>query len=154
MGRNRTPSAVLDAKGANIKNPQRRRIAEPKGGRPLGSPPKHLDEKHKAVWKEISSRMLPGVVFRSDRDAFELLVRLTVKLRDGDLDKAAQMTTLISLWSRFAMTPSDRSKVVAEQPKESQLSKFLKDRQGRTIPVPTPSQTEEWDEDEDEEIVQ
>lgn len=132
MGRNKTPTAILEAKGAFIHDPQRSRPEEPKGHGSLRRAPAHLDEKHKKIWKEISARLLPGVAYESDRDAFELLVRLTVKLRDGDLDKASQMTTLISLWSRFAMTPSDRSRVMVDKPKESKLAAFLNRRKERS----------------------
>jgi hypothetical protein len=135
MGRNRTPTAVLDAKGAFIANPQRQRDAEPTtaSSDPLGSPPTRLTKDQKKVWKEIAKRMLPDVVFASDRDAFELMVRLTVRMRAEDYSNpsletimtAAEKTLLVSLWSRFAMTPADRSKVQAEKKPESKLSQFL-----------------------------
>jgi hypothetical protein len=133
MGRNRTPTAVLDAKGAFIANPQRQRQAEPTtaSSDPLGSPPTRLTKDQKKVWKEIAKRMLPDVVFASNRDAFELMVRLTVRMRAEDHSKeetimtAAEKTLLVSLWSRFAMTPADRSKVQAEKKPESKLSQFL-----------------------------
>jgi hypothetical protein len=133
MGRNRTPTAILDAKGAFLANPQRQREAEPMtaDAESLGSPPTRLTKEQKKAWKEIAKRMLPGVVVASDRDAFELMVRLTCRMRDEDRTKeetlmtAAEKTLLVSLWSRFAMTPADRSRVHAEKAPENKLSQFL-----------------------------
>ena len=54
-------------------------------------------------------------------------MRLTHKLRTQFATmKGVEMGQFITLCSRFAATPSDRSKVAVEQPKESSLSKFLK----------------------------
>jgi hypothetical protein len=128
MGRNNTPTAILDAKGAFLVNPQRARPDEPKGDRPLGSPPKYLTADEKKIWKELAKEILPGVAFQSDRTAFELLVRLTHKMRTNQMTKTSDMTTLISICSRFAMTPADRSRVSVEKQKESGLSKFLNSR--------------------------
>ena len=128
MGRNLTPTAILDAKGAFIANPQRARDAEPKGGRPLGSPPKWLTKEEKQVWKRLAKELLPGVAFESDRTMFALVVVLTNKLETRQAMKAAEHSLLLSLASRFAMTPADRSRVTVEKQKESGLSKFLSRR--------------------------
>jgi hypothetical protein len=126
MGRNKTPTAILDAKGAFIVNPQRARPDEPKSKKPLGKAPKYLSDDLRALWKDIAKRLAPGVATESDRDAFELLVRLTYDMRHDILMKAADRGTLISLWSRFAMTPADRSRVTVEKPKDSALDAFLR----------------------------
>ena len=65
MGRNRTPTAIMDAKGIFIANPRYARPDEPstEGSRPLGPPPKWLSKEEKAVWKDLANQMLPGVVF-------------------------------------------------------------------------------------------
>jgi hypothetical protein len=74
------------------------------------------------------------VAFASDRNAFELMVRLTHMMRmEIILMKAADRSALISLWSRFGMTPADRSRVSVEAPKDSALTKFLKHK-----PQPVP----------------
>jgi hypothetical protein len=135
VGRNKTPTAILDAKGAFIVNPQRSRPSEPKSDRPLGSPPKYLSKEEKLVWKEVAKRLLPGVALESDRDAFEMMVRMTSAMRSGHPLTAAERTTLISLWSRFAMTPADRSRVAVEKPAESALQKFMSRRQAIQPPT-------------------
>jgi hypothetical protein len=125
MGRNRTPTAILEAKGAFNQNPQRKRLNEPTSTRPLGSPPKYLSKEQKKIWKETAKRLPPGVALESDRDAFEMMVRLTHSLRSGLPMMAAERSTLISLWSRFAMTPADRSRVSVDKPEKSRLDQFM-----------------------------
>jgi hypothetical protein len=132
MGRPRTPTAVLDAKGAFIKDPQRKRPNEPSTDRPLGKAPEHLSENEQALWDEIRKRLLPGVAKRSDRDAFESLVLLKARERSG-LILPAERGQLIALYGRFAMTPSDRSKVFVDAKPKSALSDFL-NKSGRATP--------------------
>jgi hypothetical protein len=74
---------------------------------------------------EIAKQVLPGVAFNSDRNTFELLVRLITKMRAGQMDKSSDMCQMVSLSARFGMTPSDRAKISVEAPKESALTKFL-----------------------------
>lgn len=128
MPRNLKPTAILEAKGAFLANPARSRPAEPQGNRPLGPPPNYLATDEKKIWKELAKQVLPGVVFRSDRTAFELLTRLTGKMRSGQMKSSSDMAMLISICSRFAMTPADRSRVSVEKPKESTLNQFLRRR--------------------------
>lgn len=135
MGRNRTPTAILDAKGTFLVNPQRARSDEPATDRPLGSPPRYLTDAEKKVWKELADQCLPGVVFESDRTEFEMLVRLKAKMIDDFWSmKSADKALLVTLGSKFAMTPADRSKVTVDKPKESKLSKFLGSRHKTSSP--------------------
>jgi phage terminase small subunit len=127
----------MEARGAYLPgaNPARARKGEPKASKPLGKAPKYLSDEEKQIWKEIAKRLAPGVAMESDRDAFELMVRLTHMMRTNDiLMKSADRTTLISLWSRFAMTPADRSKVSVEAPKDSTLDKFMQKHKPEPIP--------------------
>jgi hypothetical protein len=125
MGRPCTPTAVLDARGSFLKNPGRKRLNEPTTDRPLGDPPTHISHEQSAVWLDLADELLPGVGKRSDRTAFELLVRLVAKMRDGT-QRMSEMTAMVSLLGQFAMTPSSRSKVAVEKPAESSLSAFLR----------------------------
>ena len=61
MGRIPQPTAILDAKGAFLTHPERRRPNEPYETRPLGSPPKYLSDEAKKLWKEIAHNLPPGV---------------------------------------------------------------------------------------------
>jgi len=137
MGRNRIPTAIQDAKGAFLKDPQRARPDEPTSNRPLGSPPKYLTKEQKKVWKELSAQLLPGVAFESDRTMFELLVRLKEEMINRYAGmRSADKSLLKDISARFAMSPSDRSKVSVEAPKEGALDKFLRK-------LPTPQQIDE-----------
>lgn len=129
MGRNRKPTAILEAEGAFIANPQRKRTQEPNTDKAdgLGSPPRYLSDDQKKIWKEIAKSLLPGVALESDRDAFEMMIRLTDTMRNRwDEMMAADRTALVALWSKFAKTPADRSKVSADPPKDNKLDAFLK----------------------------
>jgi phage terminase small subunit len=128
MSRPRTPTAVLNTKGTFLKHPERKRTGEPTTDRPLGGPPKHLDDEQRKTWQEIKRQLLPGVAKHSDRVMFEALVRLVTKMRLGTLS-AQGLNQMIQLSSRFAMTPSDRSKVIVDSKPESKLQNFLKRKQ-------------------------
>ena len=120
MGRPRTPTNVLDKRGAFEKDPQRKRSAEPKPTADIGDPPKSFDRKHKATWKELMGIIPPGVLFNSDRWSVEALVCLMVEFRrDPTRFSAAQYARLENLLGKMGMTPSDRSKVVVKQEKKA-----------------------------------
>ena len=126
MARNRTPTSILDAKGSFLTHKNRLRPDEPVTVKPLGNPPAYLSKEEKKVWKETVKEAAPGVLFESDRTAFELLVRLKSKMiHEYSSMMAADKAQLVSLCSRFAMTPADRSKVSVNKPAQSSLQQFL-----------------------------
>jgi phage terminase small subunit len=139
MGRNKTPTAILDASGAFIQNPSRKRPNEPITDRPLGKPPKWLTKDEKKVWKELAKQALPGVIFESDRLQFALMVRLATKLYKNEQLKSSEMSLMITLGSKFAMNPADRSRVVVEKPKESPLEKFLRRKPTSEVEMARPN---------------
>jgi hypothetical protein len=65
------------------------------------------------------------VLMESDRLMFAVLVRLSTKFQLGQTMMAAETAQMITIASKFAMTPADRSKVSVEQPESSSLSLFL-----------------------------
>jgi hypothetical protein len=143
MGLNRTPTAVLDARGSKSLKYGLDRSAEPTCDQPLGPPSPWLSKEVKAVWRSVAKNLMPGVASYSDRDAFEMLVRLTYKMRTNfDKMRGAEMGQLVSLFSRFAMTPADRSKVSVSKPKTSAISKYLTPRAPRPV-APPPCQCED-----------
>src|ERR1700674_597175 len=119
MARNRVSTEVLAAKGAFEKDPARGRARanEPKPVGNLGPVPKHLNARQKKVWRELEQIATPGVVALSDRWAFELLVCLMTKFRDGQAT-AGEAKQIESLLSKMGMTPSDRSRVSVQKPQE------------------------------------
>lgn len=121
MGRNRVPSNVLELRGAFDKNPQRRR-EEPKVDTGLGAPPDYLTTEELAAWAEIEASAPEGILSRADRITVEMMVRTLIKFRNREPVKTAEMNLLLSMLSRFGMTPADRSRVAA--PKEAAQGDF------------------------------
>jgi hypothetical protein len=111
MGRSRTPTNVLDAKGAFKKNPNRQREdATPAG--PLGSVPAHMSKEVGACWLELTEKAPHDVLTMSDEITLELAATLLAQFRANPLDfPAARLARLHAFLSSFGMTPADRSKV-------------------------------------------
>lgn len=113
MARPRTPTNVLDARGAFRKNPDRARIDPPTAGK-LRPPPKgeHFTPQHRQIWKEIVKAAPKDVVTESDRFALEICCMLLHEYRTRPLEfPAAKLVRLETLLGKFGMTPSDRAKV-------------------------------------------
>lgn len=110
----RKPTATLEASGAFLKNPNRKRDAEPNTGRGIGPAPAHLDDLQRAAWDEVVSSCAAGVFQSSDRPMMEVL---SVHLAEFRKDPAGfgfkRTQVLVQLLARCGMTPSDRSKVTA-----------------------------------------
>ena len=112
MSRPRKPTAVLEASGAFVHDPQRRRAPEPAPTGPLGGPPDHLDDHEKGVWHEFAALLPDKVAWNADRPSFELAVCLMAQFRHhrGAMT-GSQQTLLASLLGRFGMSPVDRLKI-------------------------------------------
>jgi hypothetical protein len=114
MGLNRTPTNVLEARGAYINHPERKadRVNEPRPTAPLGPPPKHFTKEEKKIWKELVRIAPAGVLTICDRWTVERCVQLVAKMRAGTM-MCAEGSQLITCMSKLGMTPADRSKVSA-----------------------------------------
>lgn len=118
MARPRTPTNVLELRGAFKRHPERKRDEEPKPSQAIGECPDRLDAGERAAWDEIVATCCPGVLTNADRLAVELAARLLAELWDtGREFSVARMTRLHSILGSLGMTPSDRSKVHITQPK-------------------------------------
>ncbi|MES9885461.1 MAG: hypothetical protein ABW140_01520 [Candidatus Sedimenticola sp. 6PFRAG1] len=120
MARHKTPTNILELRGSFDKNPQRKRLKEPKPKGKLGTPPRHFDKEQKAAWRELVKIMPDGVAFDSDRWAVEVTVRLMVELRNAGSVSAAKISRLETLLARLGLTPADRSKVQVHDGKDKQ----------------------------------
>lgn len=118
MARPKTPTNILEMRGAFKKNPQRRRKEEPKSALPLGNPPIRLSADVKKIWREIAKQCAPGVLTFADRQAMELVsiaigrVRNLYDKYDADGKPEISMTdirTAMALLGKFGMNPSDRA---------------------------------------------
>lgn len=114
MSRPRTPTAVLEARGAYENHPERRvsREHEPQPTAGIGNAPKHFTAEQKKIWKEFVKIVPPGVLFNSDRWLLETLVVLKSREREGTISDTAR-SQMIACLGKLGMTPADRSKVSA-----------------------------------------
>ncbi len=105
MGRPRTPTAVLELRGAFRRNPNRRRKFEPRKLTALPEPRPSLPKPVKAAWLEMQSR---GFWLTS---ADKFLVEIATKLMAGyrsDQLKSGDVSMLIGLLSVIGFSPKER----------------------------------------------
>jgi phage terminase small subunit len=124
MPKPRTPSAVLEARGAFAKDPARRR-EDFQAGEFEREAPAYFNEGQRQVWDEIVD-LLPAEVLQStDRMAVELTSRLIARFRDLEDDKVtmAQVAQIRTALASLGMTPADRSRVSAK--KKAPTNAFL-----------------------------
>lgn len=124
MPKPRTPSTVLEARGAFDKDPGRRR-EDFEAGAFDPTPPKYFKIKQKEVWNEIVGVLPAAVLQATDRMAVELAARLIAQFRaapDSEVtsSQVAQIRTALAV---LGMTPADRSRVSAK--KEIPSNPFL-----------------------------
>jgi hypothetical protein len=118
MARPRKPTAVLDARGAFKKNPQRRRAGEPIVREPIGASPPDFDQLQREAYQQIVSQAPIGVLTEADNLAVEMASTLLAQFRkDRDGFPVMAYGKLIQLLGTFGMTPSDRSKLNIQAPK-------------------------------------
>jgi len=116
MPKPRTPSAVLEARGAFDKDPGRRR-EDFAAGEFNPAPPEYFTEPQRNVWHEIVAALPPTVLQATDRIAVELAARQVAYFRvmpDADVT-AAQLAQIRTALAVLGMTPADRSRVSAKK---------------------------------------
>lgn len=124
MSRPRTPTKVLEMRGAFQRNPKRRkeREHEPQVTAPLGKPPDCLNEAQRARWEEIAKWCT--WLMQPDRLLVELIAREWVRVRDNAAD--ADQKLLLAAMARLGLTPTDRSKIYApDVPKVDRKARFF-----------------------------
>lgn len=118
MGRPRTPTKVIEMRGAFRKNPNRKRT-DPQVKGPIGNAPKHLSAKEKKIWDEVVENAPVGVLTSADRIALEEMCSLIYERRyDLASMPCSKRNLLRSYVGVFGMTPGDRSRVNVPGPKE------------------------------------
>lgn len=126
MGRPAIATAVLEASGAYVKNPQRRRLNEPQAGG-IGHAPDHLTEQERRAWDEIVSDCAAGVFQSSDRPVVEALaVELCAWRADRAKFGTKRLALMVNLLGRCGMTPSDRSKVIVARGENEKPDKAVR----------------------------
>lgn len=119
-GRPKTPTNVLELRGAYKKHPERKPKdgTEPELKDGVGEPPEYLAADEKALWHEIVSLACDGVLGDSDRLAVEIAATLMAEFRRGGRDEQgrplftdARLSRLQAILGQLGMTPADRAKV-------------------------------------------
>ena len=110
MARPRTPTKVLDARGAFRRNPQRRRDGEPEVRDPLGSAPDRLTDVERQCWLEIADSAPTGVLTKADRLTVEQASRLLALDLAGDLS-SSDRKLFLSVLGKLGLNPSDRARL-------------------------------------------
>lgn len=113
MGRPRTPSNVLELRGAFKKNPARRR-KDPEGTAPFcESPPPHLPQAAVSAWSYIVARLPQIALFNCDEIAVEMAARqLASYWLTGDHDTLKELRQWLA---RLGMFPVDRAKLPSKE---------------------------------------
>lgn len=127
-GRPRKPTKLLLLNGAARHNPKRflGRLGEPEPEPGLGPAPEHFSPKQVACWGELQEMIPPGVLTRMDRPGAELLCKLWAQSRAGE-GTAAHERLLASLFGKFGLTPSERSKVPGALPEDKRPPNLFAD---------------------------
>ena len=129
MAKPRTPTNVLELRGAFKKDPKRgaARVDEPEATDDIGDPPEWFSPEADACWREIVALAHAGTLSQADRLVVEHGSQLLAKLRGEDWEVHP---TLLVRWEAFlgklGMTPADRSKVSAKKapPNADPLDEF------------------------------
>lgn len=116
MPKPRTPSAVLEARGAFAKDPGRRR-EDFDSGTFNREPPGYFKPHQREVWDEIVNVLPTSVLQATDRIAVELAARLVAQFRHQDDAEvtSAQVAQIRTALAVLGMTPADRSRVGAKK---------------------------------------
>jgi hypothetical protein len=124
--RPRTPSNILELRGAFKANPQRRR-KDAEGAGPFNfHPPHDLPPECVPTWHEIVSRLPKVAISSSDEFAAEMAARALYAVRSLGVNgpMTAQWSKLqdtLSKWlGKLGMTPQDRTRIPAQIPADSQ----------------------------------
>ena len=115
MGRTRTPTAVLEMRGAFINHPSRGRdrANEPIITTALPAPPGHLESTTAATWLEIQSR---GYWLRSaDQFLVQIAAAMMARYRINEL-KSGDVSLLIGLLGKIGFSPNERGKMNLPRP--------------------------------------
>lgn len=114
MGRPRTPSNVLELRGAFKKNPARRR-KDAEGSAPFcENPPAHLPQGAVPAWNYLVSRLPRIALYNCDEIAVEIAARqLAGYWLTGDPDTVKELRQWLA---KLGMFPVDRAKLPSKEP--------------------------------------
>ena len=80
---------------------------------PLGSAPRNWSPELKAVWDEIADETIPGLLTKTDRAAFAVLVKLIKQSYEEKLTPVLANSIRTAL-EQFGMTPAARARMLIQ----------------------------------------
>ena len=118
MARPRTATAILEARGAFVKDPKRNR-ADPVVSDPFPKvAPSHLDPLEVKCWHNLREATPDAVLTGADVETLTVAARLLAEsYKDFGAMATARIGQLISIMGKFGMSPADRAKL-ATPPKD------------------------------------
>jgi len=113
MSRHKTPSNILEARGAFKKHPDRKPKGEPQPSAPFPKdPPAHLTRQQRATWREIVKICPDGVLTGSDKLIVEIAATLLAQFRAApDSLGPTMIGRLTAELGKLGLSPSDRTKI-------------------------------------------
>lgn len=121
MARPRTPSNVLELRGAFKKHPARRR-KDPDGTAPFcENPPAHLPQEALPAWRYLVARLPRIALYNCDEIAVEMAARqLAIYWLTSDSNVLKELRQWLA---KLGMFPVDRAKLPSKEP-EAPASEF------------------------------
>jgi hypothetical protein len=120
MGRPRTPSRILEARGSFKAHPERRRDGEPVVKNPLGNAPDRVTGLALEAWIVIAERAPLGVLTSADSLHVEMTSYLLAELWENMTTfPQAKYNTLNKMLGQVGMNPIDRSKLSVAKPEKT-----------------------------------
>lgn len=117
MARPRTPSNVLELRGAFKKHPERRRQPVEPAGEFDPAPPDHIPRDHVRAWHWIVKQIPPGVLTASDYSSVETMAGLQARVwMTGELDYIKELRQWLG---QYGLTAAAREKIGAKKPAKS-----------------------------------
>ena len=126
MGKPRTATAILEARGAFKNHPERKRKNEPKPAAafPVRAPTR-LTQEQKACWRQIVNITPPGVLANSDQLIVEVASCLLAEYRANPNEMVtARITRLTSELGKLGLSPSDRAGLEIPSTKPNRFDEF------------------------------
>lgn len=123
MARPKTATAILDARGAFKKDPQRKRNDEPVVSEGLDTtPPEHLTHEQVSRWVEIIKIAPAGVITSADLLAVEALAIMWAEFREKTTDyPVSKLGRMMQIMSKLGLDPSGRAGLVVEKSKTNKF---------------------------------
>ena len=121
MGRPRTPTNVLNARGAFETHSDRRKAREGEavGDGEIGNAPRTLSKAGKKAWRYLVGQCPEGVLTGADRAAMELVAGAYAEIWNKEKPiTIPHRQTVFAMLGKFGLTPSERAGLIVDAPED------------------------------------